>query len=85
MVNEKMCIGLYKDKKTAEDRLMARIGPEVYEASLKEKGSRKMDFTGKPMKGFVYIYSDGIDNDDDLKYWISKALDFNQYARKSKK
>ena len=85
MVNDKMCLGLDKDKNTGEDRIMARIGPEAYEAALKEKGSRKMDFTGKPMKGFVYIYSDGIDTDEELIYWISKALDFNQFASKSKK
>ena len=85
MVDDKMCVGLDKDKKSAEDRLMARIGPEVYEAALKEKGSRKMDFTGKPMKGFVYIYSDGIDTDEDLEYWLVKALEFNRFAKKSKK
>ena len=85
MINDKMCVGLDKDKRTGEDRLMARIGPEEYEAALKEKGSRKMDFTGKPMKGFVYIYADGIDTDADLAYWLGKALDFNQYAKKSKK
>ena len=84
MVDDKMCVGLDKDKNTGEDRLMARIGPEAYEAALKEKGSRKMDFTGKPMKGFVYIYSDGIDSDEDLEYWLKKALDFNKDAKKSK-
>ena len=85
MVDDKMCIGLDQDKSTKENRLMARIGPEAYEDALKEKGCRRMDFTGKPMKGFVYIYSDGIDNDEDLQYWISKALDFNKDAKKSKK
>ena len=84
MVNDKMCVGLDKDKKSGEDRLMARIGPEAYEAALKEKGSRRMDFTGKPMKGFVYIYADGIDTDDDLKYWLRKALKFNDLAKKSR-
>ena len=85
MVNDKMCVGLDVDKKSGENRLMARIGPEEYEEALKEKGSRKMDFTGKPMKGFVYIYSDGIDTDEDLEYWLSKALAFNKDAKKSKK
>lgn len=85
MVDQKMCVGIDKDKNSGEDRLMARIGPEVYEAALKEKGSRKMDFTGKPMKGFVYIYSDGIDSDQDLEFWIQKALLFNKDAKKSSK
>ena len=85
MVNDKMCIGLDIDKKSGESRLMARIGPKEYETALREKGGREMDFTGKPMKGFVYIYSDGIDTDEDLEYWLRKALDFNKVAKKSKK
>ena len=83
MVDEKMCVGLDKDKGSGEDRLMARIGPEAYEAALKEKGSKKMDFTGRPMKGFVFVYADGIDTDEDLSYWIQKAMEFNKDARKS--
>lgn len=83
MVDEKMCVGIDKDKESGEDRLMARIGPEAYEAALKEKGSKKMDFTGRPMKGFVFIYADGIDSEDDLSYWIQKAMEFNKDARKS--
>ncbi len=78
MVNDKMCIGIDIDKKTGEDRLMARLGPDAYEASLKEKGCRKMDFTGKPMKGFVFVYPEGFDNDSDLDLWIQKALKFNK-------
>ncbi len=78
MVNDKMCIGIDIDKKTGEDRLMARLGPDAYEAYLKEKGCRKMDFTGKPMKGFVFVYPEGFDNDSDLDLWIQKALKFNK-------
>ena len=83
MVNDKMCIGVDTDRATGENRIMARIGPEAYDAALKEKGSKQMDFTGKPMKGFVFIYSAGIDTDEDLLYWIDKALAFNDDAKKS--
>jgi TfoX/Sxy family transcriptional regulator of competence genes len=85
MVDKKMCVGINKDKNTGENRLMARIGKEEYQKALKEKGCREMDFTGKPMKGFVFIYEDGIDLDDDLKFWIQKALNFNKEAKVSKK
>ena len=85
MVDEKMCVGIDKDKSAGEDRLMARIGPEAYEAALLEKGSRKMDFTGKPMKGFVFIGAEGIDTDEDLSYWVQKALEFNAKAKRTKK
>ena len=49
MVNGKMCVGILKDN------LMARIGPDVYELALHKKGCREMNFTGKPMKGFVFV------------------------------
>lgn len=85
MVDEKMCVGVDIDKKTGEDRLMVRIGEEEYLAALKEKGSREMDFTGTPMKGFVFIGPDGFDNDDDLEYWLQMAIKFNPQAKKTKK
>ena len=44
-----------------------------------------MDFTGRAMKGFVYISPEGIDLDDDLDYWINLALEFNPSAKSSKK
>lgn len=85
MVDQKMCVGVDKDQKTGENRLMARIGIDEYQKALKDKGSHEMDFTGKSMKGFVFIYEDGIDLDDDLEFWIKKALKFNKEAKKSKK
>ena len=85
MVDDKMCIGVDKDKKTGEDRIMARIGEEEYLAALKEKGSREMDFTGTPMKGFVFIGPDGFDSDDNLEYWLQMAINHNPQARRTKK
>jgi len=85
MVDEKMCVGVDKDKKSGEDRLMARIGEEEYLAALKEKGSREMDFTGTPMKGFVFIGPEGFDQDDDLEYWLKMVIKFNPEAKRTKK
>ena len=79
MVNGKMCVGVLKDE------LMARIGPDAYEVALRRKGCREMNFTGKPMKGFVFVGSKGTDNKKDLDYWIDLALDFNKKAKASKK
>src|SRR3989338_4021991 len=64
MVNGKMCVGVLKDE------LMARIGPDAYEVALRRKGCREMNFTGKPMKGFVFVSSKGTGNKKDLDYWI---------------
>ena len=37
-----------------------------------------MDFTGRPMKGYIFITPEGFDLDEDLEYWIQKALDLNK-------
>jgi TfoX/Sxy family transcriptional regulator of competence genes len=79
MVNGKMCVGILRDD------LMARLDPEVYETALTKKGCREMDFTGKPMKGFVFISPEGTKRKADLDYWIGLALDFNKRAKASKK
>ena len=79
MVDGKMCVGLVKEN------LMARIDPEIYDQALKKRGCIPMEFTGRPMKGFVYVEPAGIDMDDDLDYWIGLAIEFNPKAKSSKK
>lgn len=79
MVNGKMCVGVH------EEELMVRLDPDVYENALKRDGCREMDFTGKPMKGFVFVSPKGASNKEYLDYWISLALDFNKKAKASKK
>ena len=44
-----------------------------------------MDFTGKRMKGLVFVDQEGIDLEEDLEYWIELALEFNPRAKSSKK
>lgn len=78
MVNGKMCIGVDIDKKTGDDRLMVRVGKLNYEELLRKKGSKKMDFTGKPMRGFLFLNPDAFDEDTDLDFWVEKALEFNR-------
>ena len=79
MVNGKMCVGILKDD------LMARIDPSVYETALRRKGCREMNFTGKPMKGFVFVGPSGTKGARDLHYWVDLALDFNKQAKAAKK
>lgn len=85
LLDEKMLLGLDQDKNTKENRLMVRIGEDAFEEAIKKPGCRLMDFTGRPMKGFVYVYPDGFDLDKDLEYWIDLALAYNPNAKKSKK
>lgn len=83
MVNDAMCIGLDIDKKTNEDRLMVRVGKINYENLLNQRGSKKMDFTGQVIRGFLFIEQSGFDLDSDLEFWIQKALEFNSILTKS--
>jgi hypothetical protein len=53
-----------------QDKLMIRVGPEDYDAVLRERHARKMDFTGRPMKGFVYVVPKGYESDRDLERWV---------------
>lgn len=85
IVDDKMLLGLDQDKNTKENRLMARIGEEAFSEAIKKPGCRLMDFTGRPMKGFVYVYPEGFNLDADLEHWIDLALAFNPKAKKSKK
>lgn len=57
------------------DELMVRVGPESYEKFLTEKHAREMDFTGKPMKGMLYVAPAGIAGAS-LKKWVTRATDF---------
>ena len=79
MVDNKMCLGIVKDT------LMARIGEDQYADALKRPGCNEMDFTGRPMKGYVFVDPEGIDLDTDLEYWVQLCLDFNPLAKASKK
>jgi TfoX/Sxy family transcriptional regulator of competence genes len=77
MVKEKMCVGVSKNE------LMARIGPDAYDHALTRKGCRPMDFTGRPMRGFVFIGLDGLESEDDLEFWLKLALAYNDTAAKT--
>ncbi len=70
MVNGNMCCGVEKDT------LMARVGLHAYESALGQPHARKMDFTGRPMKGMIYIDPEGLESDSDLKTWVERALEF---------
>ncbi len=79
LVDDKMCIGVVKDE------LMARIDPELEAEVHTRTGVRPMDFTGKRMKGYVFVDESGIDREDDLEEWVQRCLDFNPKAKSSKK
>ncbi len=79
MYNGKMCIGIIKDE------LMCRIDPDLHDQVIEKKGCRKMDFTKRPMKGYVMVDDTGIKTKKEFDYWINLCLEFNSKATSSKK
>jgi TfoX/Sxy family transcriptional regulator of competence genes len=79
MVNNKMCVGVEKE------RLMLRVDPGNYETLLEKEGCRPMDFTGKPMKGYVYVDAIVLSTKKQIDYWVGLALEYNKIAKASKK
>jgi hypothetical protein len=85
MVDDKMCCGTHIDKKTNQDFLLCRVGDDAYESAIKKEHVIPMEFTGKAMKGYVFVTDKGHKSDKDLAYWIQLCLDFNPHAKSSKK
>ena len=72
MVGGNMAVGV-----TGSD-LMVRPGPDNFEATLMLPHARPMDFTGRPMKGFVYVGPEGINDDGALSGWVERGVSFAQ-------
>jgi len=79
MVNNKMCVGVEKEK------LMVRLNPEIFDEVMEREGCKPMDFTGKIMKGYVFVDIEALNTKKKLEYWIQLALEFNKIAKVSKK
>ena len=70
LLNGKMCCGIIKND------LVVRVGPENYEHVLTQPHTRPMDFTGRPIKGFVYVESNGLSRDVALRKWVNMSLSY---------
>ena len=79
MVNDKMCLGI------EQERIMVRLDPAIYEESLEKEGCTPMDFTGKVMKGYVFVDAAVLNTTKKLDHWVQLALDYNKRAKVSKK
>jgi TfoX/Sxy family transcriptional regulator of competence genes len=58
------------------DELMVRVGPDAYEQALALAHAREMDFTGRAMKGLVYVACEGFESDGDLAGWVARGVAF---------
>ena len=79
MVNGKMCVGVEKE------RLMVRLDHAIYEDVIDKDGCTPMDFTGRVMKGYVFVDINSLTTEKKLGYWLDIALEFNNKAKPSKK
>jgi TfoX/Sxy family transcriptional regulator of competence genes len=77
MVAGAMCCGLTKTD------FMVRVGPEQYDAALAEPHARPMDFTGRPLKGMVYVSPTGLCTRAALEHWVKRGIAFVTTAKAS--
>ena len=70
MLHGNMALGIDKD------RLMVRVGAEGYESALQRPHARSMDMTGRPMKGFVVVPPEGLQDCKDFRGWVERGVDF---------
>jgi len=70
MLGGHMCFGV------GDGELMIRVGKEQYERILAMKHAREMDFTGKPLRGFIYVSASGLKTQAQIKKWIRYAVVF---------
>ncbi len=68
LVGDRMAIGIIGDD------LMVRVGPDAYDEALAQPHARPMDFTGRPMKGMVYVAPAGIGTEPDLARWVEAGV-----------
>ncbi len=79
MVNDAMAVGVEKD------RLMVRVGPDAHDRALSMKHAMPMDFTGRPMKGLVFVDPAGLKNKAALKKWVDMGATFARSLPPKKK
>jgi hypothetical protein len=70
MSSGNMCFGIVGSE------LMVRVGPDRYADALDLPHAREMDFTGRSMRGMVYVGEDGISEDEDLEAWLQRGLHY---------
>ena len=70
MVAGNLCVGVI------EDSLVARVGPDAYDDAIAAPHARPFDFTGREMRGWVFVDPSGLADDDALESWIERSLAF---------
>ena len=70
LIDGKMFVGV------AGNDLMVRVGAEAHAAALAKKHVRPMDFTGRPLTGYVFVGVAGTRTARALSAWVRESLRF---------
>ncbi len=70
LLHGNLCCGVVKDE------LVVRVGPDAYQQSLTTPHAREMDFTGRPMKGWVFVDAAALDSEEALERWVAQGVRF---------
>jgi TfoX/Sxy family transcriptional regulator of competence genes len=70
LLNGNMLVGVWKHS------LIVRVGPDGYEDALLEPHVKEFDITGRPMKGWLLVEPEGVEDDEQLEDWIQRAIKF---------
>jgi TfoX/Sxy family transcriptional regulator of competence genes len=70
LLNGNMCCGVLGEE------VVIRLDPEQTEKALTNKYTREFDFSGRPMKGWIYVGAKAVENETDLKHWVQIGLKY---------
>ena len=70
LLSGNMSVGVIKDE------LIVRADPDHYETLVEQPHARPMDFTGRPMRGWLFIAPEGLSEDTELRAWVQHAVTF---------
>ena len=70
LLHGNMLVGVWKDS------LIVRLGPDEGDEALKEPHVKEFDITGRAMKGWVLVEPEGVEDDEQLKGWVQRAVKF---------
>jgi len=70
LLNGNLLVGVWKDS------LIVRLGDDEGDEALLEPHVKAFDITGKPMKNWILVEPEGVEDEDQLKDWIQRAAKF---------
>jgi TfoX/Sxy family transcriptional regulator of competence genes len=75
MVNGKLALGVGNHD---DHIMMVRVGPEAYEEAVQRRGAAPAIMRGHERKGYVFLFNEAVELPEDLKAWVTLALDYNK-------